>query len=96
MAAIRDVIERQLSFKQQQVLRALVFEGVPLDVVVRHWGSNRNAVYKVVHDARRKLKKELVARGFDVEEFLGVSRPTRGRRRSMTSAAPVHPLRVAA
>lgn len=96
MAAIRDAIERQLTFKQQRVLRALVFEGVPLDVVVRRWGSNRNAVYKLVHDARRKLKKALVARGFDVEEFLGVSRSTRGRRRSMTSAAFVGPLRVAA
>lgn len=69
MAAIRDGIERHLTLKQQQVLRALVFEEVPLDEVVRHWGSNRNAVYKLVHDARRKLKAHLEGRGFDVKEI---------------------------
>jgi RNA polymerase sigma-70 factor (ECF subfamily) len=72
MAAIQDGIERQLTLKQQQALRALVFEEVPLDEVVRHWGSNRNAVYKLVHDARRKLKAHLMARGFDVKEILDV------------------------
>ena len=70
MAAIRDGIEQHLTLKQQQVLRALVFEEVPLDEVVRHWGSNRNAIYKLLHDARRKLKTHLVARGFDVKEIL--------------------------
>lgn len=70
MATIRDGIEQQLTVKQQQVLRALVFEDVPLDDVVRHWGSNRNAVYKMVHDARRKLKAHLMNRGFNVKEIL--------------------------
>ena len=70
MAAIRDGIEQQLTLKQQQVLRALVFEEIPLDEVVRHWGSNRNAVYKLVHDARRKLKAHLMTRGFDVKDML--------------------------
>jgi RNA polymerase sigma-70 factor, ECF subfamily len=70
MAAIRDGIEQQLTLKQQQVLRALVFEEISLDEVVRHWGSNRNAVYTLAHDARRKLKAHLIARGFDVKEIL--------------------------
>ena len=69
-AAIRDVIDHHLSPKQQQLLRAVVFEQVPLDEIVRHWGSNRNALYKLLHDARRKLKEQLVARGFDVAEIL--------------------------
>ena len=72
MAAIRDGIEQHLTLKQQQVVRALVFEDVPLDEVVRHWGSNRNAVYKLVHDARRKLKAHLMNRGFNVKEILDV------------------------
>ena len=67
MAAIRDGIEQHLTFKQQQVLRALVFEEVPLDEIVRRWDSTRNAVYKLVHDARRKLKTHLESRGFDVK-----------------------------
>jgi RNA polymerase sigma-70 factor (ECF subfamily) len=69
MAAIRDGIQQHLTLKQQEALRALVFEEVPLDEVVRHWGSNRNAVYKLVHDARRKLKIHLASRGFDVKEI---------------------------
>jgi RNA polymerase sigma-70 factor (ECF subfamily) len=47
----------------------VVLEDVPLDEVVRRWGSSRNAVYKLVHDARRKLRAHLAARGFDVEEI---------------------------
>ena len=70
IAAIRDGIEHHLTVKQQQLLRAVIFEQVPLDEVVRHWGSNRNALYKLLHDARRKLKSHLHARGFDVEEIL--------------------------
>jgi RNA polymerase sigma-70 factor (ECF subfamily) len=70
IAAVRDGIERHLTVKQQQLLRAVVFEQVPLDEVVRHWGSNRNALYKLLHDARRTLKSHLVARGFDVKEIL--------------------------
>ena len=70
MAAIRECIERHLTEKQQQALRAVVFEQVPLDEVARHWGSNRNALYKLLHDARRRLKSHLLARGFDVKEIL--------------------------
>jgi RNA polymerase sigma-70 factor (ECF subfamily) len=69
LVAIREGID-QLTVKQRQLLRAVVFEQVPLDEVVRRWGSNRNALYKLLHDARRKLKSCLLARGYDVEEIL--------------------------
>ena len=72
LSAIRDGIEHHLTPRQRGALRALVFEEIPLDELVRHWGSNRNAVYKLVHDARRKLKAYLVSRGFDVEAILAV------------------------
>lgn len=70
IAAVRDGIEQHLTAKQQQVLRAVVLEQVPLDEVARRWDSNRNALYKLLHDARRKLKQHLVTRGFDVGEIL--------------------------
>ena len=70
LAALRDGIEHHLTSKQRQLVQAVVFEEVPLDEVVRHWGSNRNALYKLLHDARRKLRDHLVARGFDVEEIV--------------------------
>jgi len=43
-----------------------------LDEVVRHLGANRNAVYKLLHDTRRKLKSGLQARGFEVSETLAL------------------------
>jgi RNA polymerase sigma-70 factor (ECF subfamily) len=71
-AAIRDAIDHHLTERQRQALTAVVFGDVPLDELVRHWGSNRNAVYKLLHDARRKLKAHLEARGFKAEEILGL------------------------
>ena len=70
LAVIREAIDHHLSDRQRQALKAILFEGVPLDELVRHWGSNRNAVYKLLHDARRKLKAHLEARGFGVREML--------------------------
>jgi RNA polymerase sigma-70 factor, ECF subfamily len=69
LVAIREGIE-QLTVRQQQLLRAVVFEQVPLDEMARRWGSNRNALYKLLHDGRRKLKRYLLARGFDVSGML--------------------------
>jgi RNA polymerase sigma-70 factor (ECF subfamily) len=67
---IREVIERDLTDKQRRVLAMMVFNEVSIDEVVRQLGTNRNAIYKMLHDARRKLKSGLQARGFDVAEML--------------------------
>jgi RNA polymerase sigma-70 factor (ECF subfamily) len=72
LAALRDAIDKELSTRQRQALTAIVFEEVPLDELARHWGSNRNALYKLLHDARRKLKASLHRRGFDAQEMLDV------------------------
>ena len=85
VAAVRDGIEHHLTVKQQQLLRAVVFEQVPLDEVVRHWGSNRNALYKLLHDARRKLKSHLMARGLTLKRS---SISSRRRVRSRTRVPP--------
>lgn len=69
---IREVIERDLTDKQRQILILMVFNEVPMDEVVRRLGTNRNAVYKMLHDARRKLKSGLQARGFEVGETLAL------------------------
>lgn len=70
LAALRDAVETELTTRQRQALTAIVFDEVPLDELARHWGSNRNALYKLLHDARRKLKTRLGARGYDVQEIL--------------------------
>ena len=69
---IQDVIESDLTEKQRFVLVMMVFNDVPLDEVVRHLGTNRNAVYKLLHDARRKLKSGLQSHGLDVKETLNL------------------------
>jgi RNA polymerase sigma-70 factor, ECF subfamily len=69
---LREVIEHDLTDKQRQVLIMVVFNEVPMDEVVQRLGTNRNAIYKILHDARRKLKSGLQARGFEVGETLAL------------------------
>ncbi len=69
---IQQVIQDDLTEKQRQVLKWMVFNEVPMDEIVRHWGVNRNAVYKLLHDARRKIKTGMQAHGFDMNESLAL------------------------
>jgi RNA polymerase sigma-70 factor (ECF subfamily) len=74
---IRDVIEHDLTENQRRVLFMMVFNEVPMDAVVQHLGTNRNAIYKMLHDARRKLKSSLQRRGFEIGETLALFDPSR-------------------
>ena len=69
---IREMIEHDLTDKQRQVIMLMVFKEVPMDEVVRHLGTNRNSVYKLLHDARWKLKSGLQERGFEVGETINL------------------------
>jgi RNA polymerase sigma-70 factor (ECF subfamily) len=69
-AVLREVIKNDLTEKQRHVLLLMVFHEVPMDEVVQRLGTNRNAIYKLLHDARRKLKSSLQARGFEIGEML--------------------------
>jgi RNA polymerase sigma-70 factor, ECF subfamily len=65
LSALGEAIEGELSPHQREVLVAITLNGVPIDVLAERLGSNRNALYKTVHDARRKLRAELEASGFE-------------------------------
>jgi RNA polymerase sigma-70 factor (ECF subfamily) len=69
---LQEIIEVDLTQNQRRVLVMMVFNEVPMDEVVRYLGTNRNAVYKMLHDARRKLKSGLQARGFEIGETLAL------------------------
>ena len=69
---IQDVIEHDLTEKQRNVLVLMVFNEIPMDEVVRELNTNRNAVYKLLHDARRKLKSRLQSHGFEPGETLSL------------------------
>jgi RNA polymerase sigma-70 factor (ECF subfamily) len=64
LAAVRRAVEEQLTDRQRRVFTAIVVEGVPLDALVVQLGSNRNALYKTMFDARRKLRAALAANGY--------------------------------
>jgi RNA polymerase sigma-70 factor (ECF subfamily) len=63
LEAVHDGIQTALTPRQRQVLVAVVLEGVPIDVLAERLGSNRNALYKMLHDARRRLRAHVVASG---------------------------------
>jgi RNA polymerase sigma-70 factor (ECF subfamily) len=64
LEAVRDGIRTALTPRQRQVLVASVLEGVPIDVLAERLDSNRNALYKLLHDARRRLRSHVAAAGF--------------------------------
>jgi RNA polymerase sigma-70 factor (ECF subfamily) len=64
------LIKTELTDKQRQALVAVQIQGMPLEEVARRMGSNRNAMYKVLHDARRRLKRRMEAEGLSPEDVL--------------------------
>jgi len=69
MQALRQSIDACLTEHQREVLVALTLNGVPLDVLAERLNTNRNALYKTLHDARRKLRADLAERGFTLDSI---------------------------
>jgi RNA polymerase sigma-70 factor (ECF subfamily) len=61
-----------LTERQQQALIAVAVKGVPLEVVAEQMNTNRNALYKLLHDARRKLKAHLETQGLSMDYVLNL------------------------
>jgi len=64
LAALRRAVDEKLTARQRQVFVAIVLNGVPLDALTVELASNRNALYKTLFDARRKLRAALAANGY--------------------------------
>ncbi|GAB4459946.1 MAG: sigma-70 family RNA polymerase sigma factor [Anaerolineales bacterium] len=71
MKRVNRIIMEELTEKQRQALMA-VMEGFPLEEAARRLGTNRNALYKMMHDARLRLKKRLEKEGLTPQEVLSV------------------------
>lgn len=69
-AVVQQVIDHELTERQRAALRGVVIQEIPLDEVAQALGTNRNGAYKLLHDARRKLKSKLLERGFTPAEIL--------------------------
>lgn len=65
-AAIADGIASTLTDHQREVLVAATLDGVPIDVLAERLGTTRGALYKTLHDARRKLRGHLALQGLSV------------------------------
>jgi RNA polymerase sigma-70 factor (ECF subfamily) len=68
LSTLQHAIEEVLTAHQRQVLVALALNGVPIDVLAERLNTSRGALYKTLHDARRKLRAHLESAGLALEE----------------------------
>jgi RNA polymerase sigma-70 factor (ECF subfamily) len=67
LQAIGDAARTELTSHQREVFCALALNGVPIDVLAERRGTTRGALYKTLHDARRKLRAAVAGAGYAVE-----------------------------
>ena len=73
LVAVRRAVDDELTPRQRQVFVAIVLNNVPLDALALELASNRNAIYKMLFDARRKLRAALAANGYLSHDIAGHS-----------------------
>ncbi|RTL79143.1 MAG: RNA polymerase sigma factor [Hyphomicrobiales bacterium] len=69
-AMLSELIETALTPLQRKALIAHAFQEMPLDLVAEWLGTNRNSLYKLIHDARKRLKAALLSRGVTHRELI--------------------------
>ncbi len=67
---LQSFIAEELTNRQREAMVAVMFEGMPLEEAAQRMETNRNALYKLLHDARKKLKKRIEAEGLSPGEVL--------------------------
>jgi RNA polymerase sigma-70 factor (ECF subfamily) len=76
LQAIGEAVHADLTPHQREVFCALALNGVPIDAVAERLGTTRGALYKTLHDARRKLRAALADAGFAIESTAALGRRT--------------------
>jgi RNA polymerase sigma-70 factor (ECF subfamily) len=74
LETLQRLIATELTEKQRQAMIAVRIRGMPLEEVARRVGTNRNALYKLLHDARQRLKKKMVEEGLSPQDVLDAFR----------------------
>ncbi len=67
---VQQIVTEELTERQRAAMHAINMQGVPMEEVARRMGTNRNALYKLLHDARRRLKHRLEREGLPPKELL--------------------------
>ncbi|HEY3312798.1 MAG TPA: RNA polymerase sigma factor [Anaerolineales bacterium] len=70
MVRLKSVMMEELTGKQRMALMLVAMQDMPLDAAAVRMGMNRNALYKLMHDARLRLKRRLQADGLNPQEIL--------------------------
>src|SRR5215212_2205807 len=72
LGELRRMVDEELTDRQREAVVAVLLEGMPVAEVARRMGTNQNALYKLLHDARKRLKRRMEAAGISAEEVLAV------------------------
>lgn len=72
MATVQRIIEEELTERQRTAMMAVMQGGMPLQEVAERMGTNRNALYKLLHDARQRLLKRMMDEGLTPHEMLSM------------------------
>jgi RNA polymerase sigma-70 factor (ECF subfamily) len=75
LETLQRIITEELTERQRQALTAVLMGTMPLEEVARRMGTNRNALYKLLHDARQHLKTHMIAEGLSAEDVLAALGP---------------------
>jgi RNA polymerase sigma-70 factor (ECF subfamily) len=67
---IMKMIDEDLTERQREAIYAVMFGGMPLQEAARRMDTNRNALYKMIYDARKKLRDNLLLEGLTPEDIL--------------------------
>jgi len=70
LAWMKRIMAEELTDKQRKAIAAIAFGGMPLEEVARRMDTNRNALYKVIHDGRVRLKRRLAREGMNPQDIL--------------------------
>ena len=72
LARVQKMMREELTDKQLRAMMAVAIRGMPLEEAARRLGTERNALYKLLHDARLRLKRRLAREGLTPGELLAV------------------------
>ena len=72
LAQLQRMMIEELTEKQRRAMMLVAIKGVPLEEVARRMGMERNALYKLLHDARLRLKRRLMGEGLSPQDLLAM------------------------
>ena len=69
IALVRALVSEALTERQRTAIEAVMVHGMPLEEVAVRMDTNRNALYKLLHDARQRIKRAIEARGLTPDDL---------------------------